>query len=344
MKHARADYQRIQDPEGKIPEDEPVFLLRGQDMMAPRTVRFWARAVREFLRAPHAPIAVLAEEQAAAMERWQAEHHAKLPNLPIDYAFPPNPECAVGKVAYPTEGVSWAFNPSTGFRSACRWWKNGDHPGDLAHEGGVVRHEGQVVRYFRHPTVPELERHDDDRYRSRIGWCYGGATCGAAYHVHGWIDEGPGGRMVCPGDYVLTTMEGAHFACHPSRFNEIVEALERGAYFEPGVGLVERPKAKPVPPHVQAQTLPSAPVVQPTAPIESALSLVREECARARATFGPYASAHEGYAVILEELDELWREVCRKDRDHDALRKEAVQVAATAVMFLAEVCAPDPKP
>ena len=29
MKHARDDYNRIQDPAGKIPEDEPVFLLRG---------------------------------------------------------------------------------------------------------------------------------------------------------------------------------------------------------------------------------------------------------------------------------------------------------------------------
>ncbi len=31
MKHAREDYNRIQDPEGKIGEDEPVFLLRAKD-------------------------------------------------------------------------------------------------------------------------------------------------------------------------------------------------------------------------------------------------------------------------------------------------------------------------
>jgi hypothetical protein len=31
MKHARADYDRIQDPAGKIPADEPVLLLRAQD-------------------------------------------------------------------------------------------------------------------------------------------------------------------------------------------------------------------------------------------------------------------------------------------------------------------------
>lgn len=28
MKHAGEDYNRIQDPENKIPADEPVFLLR----------------------------------------------------------------------------------------------------------------------------------------------------------------------------------------------------------------------------------------------------------------------------------------------------------------------------
>ena len=31
MLHARPDYNRIQDPDGKIPEDEPVFLIRAQD-------------------------------------------------------------------------------------------------------------------------------------------------------------------------------------------------------------------------------------------------------------------------------------------------------------------------
>lgn len=42
MIHARADYNRIQDPEGKIPEDEPVFLMRAQDENAAEVVRFWA--------------------------------------------------------------------------------------------------------------------------------------------------------------------------------------------------------------------------------------------------------------------------------------------------------------
>ncbi len=45
MKYGRNDYQHIQDPAGKIPEDEPVFLLRGQDKHAARVVRFYADCV-----------------------------------------------------------------------------------------------------------------------------------------------------------------------------------------------------------------------------------------------------------------------------------------------------------
>lgn len=33
MLHARKDYNRIQDPLGIIPDNEPVFLLRGQDAL-----------------------------------------------------------------------------------------------------------------------------------------------------------------------------------------------------------------------------------------------------------------------------------------------------------------------
>lgn len=45
MKHARADYNRFQDPEGKIPADEPVMLFRGQDKHAATIVRHYARLV-----------------------------------------------------------------------------------------------------------------------------------------------------------------------------------------------------------------------------------------------------------------------------------------------------------
>lgn len=56
--------------------------------------------------------------------------------------------------------------------------------------------------------------------------------------------------------------------------------------------------------------------------------------------FGPMHSANEGYAVLLEELDELWEEIKghRSPENLQAMRREAVQVAAMAVAFMVEVC------
>jgi hypothetical protein len=50
-------------------------------------------------------------------------------------------------------------------------------------------------------------------------------------------------------------------------------------------------------------------------------------------------SVHEGWALIREELDELWDEVKRKQDKHrpKKLRKEALQVAAIAIWFAMEV-------
>lgn len=65
---------------------------------------------------------------------------------------------------------------------------------------------------------------------------------------------------------------------------------------------------------------------------KSAVELVLAELARATAKFGPFHSAHEGWAVLREEVDELWWEVKANDRDRQ--RAEAVQVAAMALRFL----------
>lgn len=65
---------------------------------------------------------------------------------------------------------------------------------------------------------------------------------------------------------------------------------------------------------------------------------------KAEAKHPPMRGPHEGYAVILEELDELWAEVKRQDVDPVALRKEALHVAAMAVRFVKDVCAQPPDP
>lgn len=62
---------------------------------------------------------------------------------------------------------------------------------------------------------------------------------------------------------------------------------------------------------------------------------VRGELTRA-AKHPPFNSAHEGYAVILEEMDELKEHVWKKQHSRDivAMRAEAIQVAAMAVKFI----------
>lgn len=54
--------------------------------------------------------------------------------------------------------------------------------------------------------------------------------------------------------------------------------------------------------------------------------------------YGPFASAHEGYAIILEELDELWDAIKDKDKGIEEFKKEAIQVGAMALRFLVDIC------
>lgn len=67
---------------------------------------------------------------------------------------------------------------------------------------------------------------------------------------------------------------------------------------------------------------------------------VRDELGYALAKFPPFHSAHEGWAVIREELDELWTEV-RANQSvsgrNQRMRREAIQVAAMAIRFVLEL-------
>jgi hypothetical protein len=68
MKHARDDYDRIQDPAGLIPEDEPVFLIRGQDQIGASTVRLWATLAE--LAGCDLEIVNKAKRHADKMDAW----------------------------------------------------------------------------------------------------------------------------------------------------------------------------------------------------------------------------------------------------------------------------------
>lgn len=99
---------------------------------------------------------------------------------------------------------------------ATQWFKNGDHPhdGNERFVGGDFDgelYEGKVVRYFRHPSV-DAERHCD--------------YCRMRMHEHGWIDTKEGGHIVCPGDWVITGVQGERYPCKPDVFAATYETVE----------------------------------------------------------------------------------------------------------------------
>lgn len=69
--------------------------------------------------------------------------------------------------------------------------------------------------------------------------------------------------------------------------------------------------------------------------LESLLRLVCHEVSRAEIKYPSFNSPHEGYAVLKEEVDELWDAV--KANNRKQARHEAVHVAAMAVRFLRDV-------
>ena len=65
------------------------------------------------------------------------------------------------------------------------------------------------------------------------------------------------------------------------------------------------------------------------------------EYGKAEKKFGAFQTYHEGYAVILEELDELWDEIKAQEHSKENMRGEAIQVATMAVRFIHDLLGED---
>jgi len=77
MLHARDDYnERVQDSESRIPDDEPVVLLRGQDELACMAVEYYAMLCRQF---QSKDVARMMRGHAALMREWPVK---KIPDVP----------------------------------------------------------------------------------------------------------------------------------------------------------------------------------------------------------------------------------------------------------------------
>lgn len=90
-------------------------------------------------------------------------------------------------------------------------WYPEDGVGKLVSDEGAgeyTRLEGKVVRYFRHPDIP------GDQVCSK---------CGHVMHEHGWIDTLEDGHNVCPGDWIITGIQGERYPCKPDIFDATYE-------------------------------------------------------------------------------------------------------------------------
>lgn len=79
--------------------------------------------------------------------------------------------------------------------------------------------------------------------------------------------------------------------------------------------------------------------------VHRALNSVQDEVVAATRKYKPFNSCHEGFAVLAEEVDELWDEVKVKQgsRDMEKLYNEAKQCAAMAVRFMVDCCMRGPQ-
>jgi len=68
---------------------------------------------------------------------------------------------------------------------------------------------------------------------------------------------------------------------------------------------------------------------------DATLTSILDEYLRARKSHQPMHSSHEGYGVLLEEVDEMWDAIKKNDIAH--AKQEAKQVAAMALAFILEV-------
>ena len=102
---------------------------------------------------------------------------------------------------------------------ATQWFQNGDHPDDAcelltAKDGSGFWSEGKIVRYFRHPLVDGMSD------------CQ---KCGEIMHIHGWIETLEGGsdgaQVVCPGDWIITGVQGERYPCKPDIFEATYEPV-----------------------------------------------------------------------------------------------------------------------
>ena len=78
----------------------------------------------------------------------------------------------------------------------------------------------EAIRWFKqgdHPSVEPYKQEFTDR-----GLC---GYCNKLLVEHGWVQTLEGGHIVCPGDWILTGIEGENYPCKPDIFERTYEEV-----------------------------------------------------------------------------------------------------------------------
>jgi len=76
----------------------------------------------------------------------------------------------------------------------------------------------EATQWFKLGDHPAVEQHSKSLFRC--------SACRNAYFLHGRIKTLEGEHIVCPGDYIITGVQGEHYPCKPDIFGETYEEVK----------------------------------------------------------------------------------------------------------------------
>lgn len=73
--------------------------------------------------------------------------------------------------------------------------------------------------------------------------------------------------------------------------------------------------------------------------MENIQKRIYDKMLEAEEKYGEFASGHEAYGVMMEEMEELWNEIKKKPykRDANTMIIESIDIAAVAIRFAYQI-------
>ena len=88
-----------------------------------------------------------------------------------------------------------------------------------------------MPRFRKKPVVIEVTQWFKAGDHPNVDRMYGAGTtvdtlCGHPSNAHGFIKTLEGTMTVCPGDWIITGVQGEHYPCKPDIFEQTYELVE----------------------------------------------------------------------------------------------------------------------